>query len=158
MFLLLTAALAAPPAGTWVTEESTEAVQARIDAAVDKAASEFGMFKSLARSRLARSTQWCKRYTVDLTGDPLTYRCDDRDPLVTPVAELGKSRTLPLEKGPVDNVVTWADPSLTVRFGDDSGSRTNVFRFEGDRLLLTVTVRSPRLSEPLTWTIPYRRQ
>lgn len=159
LWMMLTAALAAPPEpGTWVIAEPEAVIQARIDAAVDKAAAEFGMFKGIARPRIARGAVWCRQYVMDLTADPLRWTCDDKKELATPQDQLGKSRTLNLPQGKVKSVISWEGDDLKARFGDADGARSNVFRFDGDRMVVEISIESSKLSAPVRWTIPYRRR
>lgn len=154
---LMAASMAVPPTGTWVLAESPETVQARVDEAVEVAAAEFGIFRAIARPRISRVAIWCKQYRLDFESDPVTYRCDDIDPLEVAQTQLGTAFTLALPRGEVQTTVTWTEPALTVSYESDDGGRTNVFQFnEEGTMALMVTVRSARLSAPVTFQIPYQ--
>jgi hypothetical protein len=151
------AALAGSPTGVWVLSEPAEVVQARIDAAVEESAAEFGIFRAIARPRLKKVAIWCRQYTIDFEADPISYQCDDIDPLQVAQAQLGTAFMLSLPKGEVQTTMTWSDPSLRIEYAGEDGGRTNVFSFPGEgSMALTVTVNSARLSAPLSFSIPYK--
>jgi hypothetical protein len=145
-----------PLTGSWVIEEPAAVVQARVDAAIATAASQFGVFSGVATRRLKPSAIWCQRYRFDLS-DGVTYQCDDRDPIVTPAGQLGATRTLDLPAGPTEATISLAGELLTARFGRDDGGRLNRFAVVQDRVVLSVEVFSPQLSTPMRYEIRYVR-
>ena len=60
----------------------------------------------------------------------------------------------------IDLTTRWVDETLEQTFIAEDGQRKNVFALspDGGTLEMQVTVTSPRLAAPLTYTLRYRRQ
>lgn len=146
------------PSGQWVLAESPEAVQTRIDAAVDEAASAFGLFRGIARGRIARGATWCTAYAFGHEPAAIGWQCDDKPRFELPREDLGRPFVRDYGTGPIETTVTWSPDAVTARFGGAEGGRSQVFRFAPDgTLTLDVAIESPRLPAPIRWTIAYRR-
>lgn len=155
---LVTAALAGDVSGKFEVVDPPERVQATVDAAVDKAASQFGIFRGIARRKMAGGATWCRSYTLSPDPSSIGWQCDDKPRFEVPRDRLGKSRTLEIGDGQIEARVDVQGQDIHAWFGGEEGGRRQVFRFEGDdTLVCDVSVESPKLPEPMTWTIRYRR-
>lgn len=154
---LLTVAALAGPDGTYVLSIPKAEADARIEAQVEAAAQQWGVFAGIARGRIRKGTSMCEGYVFDFS-DGVTYGCTEQDiRLHCPPETLGKRHTLQLLGGPKPTTFRWDGDTLTVVFEGEDGTRTNRFAFEGDTLRLTATVESDKLDTPMVWTLPYRR-
>jgi len=155
---LVAAAWAGDVSGRFEIAEPEAVIQARIDAVVDEAASQFGIFKGLAKSRIARGAVWCRTFTFSPRDGELGWQCDDKPRFGVPDDKLGAEQTLELPKGEVTAVVHKEGRDIHAWFGGDEGGRRQAFRFEDDdTMVFDVSVESPRLNKPMQWTIRYRR-
>lgn len=155
---MLATALAGDVSGRFEIAEPEAVIQARIDAVVDEAASQFGLFKGLAKSRIARGAVWCKAFTFSPKEGELGWQCDDKPRFGVPDDKLGVEQLLELPKGEVVAVVQRQGRDIHATFGGEEGGRRQAFRFEGeDTMVFDVSIESPRLSKPMQWTIRYRR-
>lgn len=144
--------------GHFELAEPEAVVQARIDAAVDAAASQFGLFKGIAKSRMARGAVWCHSYTFSPDATSLGWQCEDKPRFNIPRDSLGAEQTLELPKGNVQALVSTEGRDIHAWFAGDEGGRRQAFRFEGeDVLVFDVAIESPHLNQPMMWSIRYRR-
>jgi hypothetical protein len=88
----------------------------------------------------------------------VSVRYDERNPIVAPAS--GAAVKWTREDGEVfDVTMRSASGRLTQTFAAEDGSRENVYTVSADGRTLTmnVTLRSPRLSAPLTYKLVYNR-
>lgn len=114
--------------------------------------------RGIARSRLRRTNAPYRTVTIAHTTASVTITTDDRAPITSPSS--GAPVEWTREDGEVLQVSTrWEGDRLRQTFTADDGERTNIFWLvpEKNALMLEVTVTSPRLPEPLTYTLAYRR-
>jgi hypothetical protein len=162
-FVLL-AASAAPAlsqspslAGTYAyVEADSDPIKPAIEQAVAKM--NF-ITRPIARGRLTRTNEAYRTLTISHTGPEVTIVRDAMAPIVAPAD--GNPIKWTREDGEVLDLTTrWVDGSLEQTFIAEDGQRKNVFALspDGNRLEMRVTVTSPRLAAPLTYTLRYRRQ
>lgn len=161
-FLLALAALAPAaaaegPHGHYVPVQPVAEVQSMVDGHVDEAASQFGIFKGIARRRIAPATKWCPEYHLDLRADPLVLQCGDGEPLRITRDQLGTTFDLDLPRGTTPTTPRLDGDTLVLRYAGDEGYRENQLAFSPTGLTLTVVVSNPRLSDPIRFAIDYRR-
>ncbi len=157
-WVLVAWANAGVPEGAWEVAEDPEVVEARIEAVVDGVASQFGIFKGLAKSRLIKGTRWCKGYVFAPTAEHLSWSCDGREPLVTPRSALGTPRELDFGNGPIQATIGLEGDVVTAFFGGENGGRRQVFRQTGPTtMVIDIAIESDRLDRPMTWSIAYAR-
>lgn len=155
---LVSVAMAGDVSGRFEIAEPEAVIQARIDAVVDEAASQFGIFKGLAKSRIARGAVWCKTFTFTPKEDELGWQCDDKPRFGVPHDKLGEQQRLDLPKGEVIAVVQRQGRDIHATFGSEEGGRRQAFRFQDeDVMVFDVSIESPRLDKPMQWTIRYQR-
>ena len=137
-------------------EAESDAVRPAIEQAV--ARMNF-ITRPIARGRLVRTNVPYQTITIRREGDQVTVITDDRAPIVATAD--GNPMKWTREDGEVLDLTTqWVDERLEQTFVAEDGQRKNVFSLgpDGDTLEMQVTVTSPRLSAPLTYTLRYRRQ
>ena len=138
-------------------------VEAESDAirpAIEKAVADMNFItRPIARGRLVRTKEPYCRITIQQSGSQVTITTDDRAPIVA--HSDGNPMKWIREDGEVMDLTTaWANASLEQTFIAEDGQRKNVFELspDGNTLQMHVTVTSPRLAAPLTYTLRYRRQ
>ncbi len=158
--LLLTFLLAAPlaavtPVGNWTLASAPD-----IPAAIDAATAPMNfLFRPFARSRLRKTNLLYPRILVDRQGTEFIIQYGERQPIHIPAdgspviwaREDGEKLTLTAH-------LAGDDLEQTFKAGD--GERINLFHVDpaSHTLKFQVTVRSPRLPGPLSYTIDYRQQ
>ncbi len=142
--------------GTYINATPKE-LQDKLTATVETAAKEFNFaIRGVARRRLQKSTRPYDKLVLEIDGDRVTFERN------------GADRMTGLIGGPavawLENQVTFtrreSDGALVQTFTAEDGVRTNVYRFaeDGKTLFLDITVKSPKLSAPLVYTLQYRLQ
>ena len=165
LFALLALALGAPAAaeaqqsslaGTWTLNRGqSDDIQAAINRAV--ARMNF-VTRPIARGRLRRTNTAYERVVIAFPSNQVSVRYDERNPIVSPAS--GAAVKWTREDGEVFDVsMRPAGGRLTQTFTAEDGSRENVYTLSADGRTLTmnVTIRSPRLSAPLTYKLVYNR-
>lgn len=115
--------------------------------------------RPVARGRLTRTNEPYRVVTIQQSGEEISIITDDRAPIV--VQPDGNPMQWQREDGEVLDLTTrWDGPRLEQTFAAEDGERRNVYSIapDGNTLELHVTVTSPRLAAPLTYTLRYRRQ
>jgi hypothetical protein len=142
--------------GTYTYDASaSDNVKAAIDAAVAKM--NF-VTRPIARGRLTKTNQPYQKLEIAFTPSQVTVITDSRAPIVTPAN--GSPIKWTREDGEKFDVsTTWSDGKLVETFKAEDGQRVNTFSLspDGNVLSMHVTVTSPKLSAPLTYTLRYRR-
>jgi hypothetical protein len=159
MCLLVPAGSAAqvvPLQGTFelVPEESDD-----VETAIRGVATRINFaLRGIARSRLRRTNPLHHTISIAHTTSEVTIIMDDRAPVTSPAS--GSPITWRREDGEVFDLSTrWDHDRLRQTFVAEDGARENVFWLgpDGTTLYMEVTVRSPRLPEPLSYRLAYRR-
>lgn len=155
---------AAPPealqggvTGQWVIDEDVAVIEPRMAAAVEAAVAQMSFYiRPFARPRLLEGANWCKNYQMSLDAAIYHIKCDAKSPVI---------RKLDNSDGPITNehgdpleveVKTTAD-TVTIIYRGPSGTRQNIFRFNGDKMVVNASVSSEMLPEPMAWTLAYRK-
>lgn len=131
-----------------------------IPKAVDKAVARMGfVLRPFARRRLEHTNRPAQELHLALGPTHHELRFDARAPIRTP----GNGQAIPWTREDGERFMvrtTLAGPDLTQRFEAPDGTKTNRFRLDPDglHLRLQVTVESPSLPTPLTYTLVYRRK
>lgn len=146
--------------GRWVIDTPEADIQREQDAGLDRAlASIAAPVRSAAAAVLRRSMAWCAGYELQITATDLHLACDAR-PAVD--ARFGDAPApMALGSGTVQLTAAWEGAAgagaVHVRLASEDGARESRLRLEGDALVVTVTVESPRFDAPIAWTVRYRR-
>lgn len=115
--------------------------------------------RPIARGRLTKTNAPYQTLSLRESAGQVTIVTDQRAPIVSPSD--GSPIKWTREDGEVFDVTTrWAGGALEQTFIADDGQRKNVYSLaaDGNTLEMHVTVTSPRLELPLTYTLRYRRQ
>lgn len=154
--LLSTISLAGPLDGTYVLAESPAEVDAKLKGVVDAATASFPtMIQGIARGRLEGATHLCTTYVLQASASHWSNQCDDLPALERPLD--GTSAPVTVRDKDVEVSVQREGDTVTQVLRGASGTRTNAFRFDGDALILTVTVAADHLDTPMVWTLRYQR-
>jgi hypothetical protein len=145
--------------GTWQATNSREDARARIDEQIDAVVAEMSFIKRpFARRRLTKVTRPCQTMTFQrMENARVEVHCTTR-----------KAAVAPLDGTPV----RWTDEdgeafTLTQKVHDDrivqtfegeDGTRRNVYRPDGDTMILDATLTSDQLPEPLTFRRTFTRK
>jgi hypothetical protein len=138
------------------TAEGSDDINRAIEQAV---ASMNFVTRPIARSRLRKVNVPYRTLRISHTPAQVTTIPDARAPVVSP----GDGSTVKWrrEDGELFDVSTsWEGASLRQSFKADDGQRVNVYSLSPDGRTLTmhVTVTSPRLPKPITYSLRYARQ
>ena len=145
-------------ASEWKLSADTDAVQGKIDAAVERSLEAFpSLIRPLVRRQLTRHLFYCGHLDLDPSAAGWKSRCT--------TDERGFSRawsptetTVPGYDGePVRSLLTWDDNSITLDFQGGGGGRKAHYVVQGDQLNLTITVYASRLPVPVEFELPYTR-
>jgi hypothetical protein len=137
-----------------------EAESDAIKPAIEQAVREMNFItRPIARGRLTRTNEPYQSLTIQQSGSQVTIVRDEMAPIVATAD--GNPIEWTREDGEVLDLTTrWVDETLEQTFIADDGQRKNVFALgpDGGTLEMHVTVTSPRLAAPLTYTLRFRRQ
>jgi len=140
---------------TLVAQESDDVVQA-----INSATSRMNfLIRPVARSRLRGTNPAYQRVVIGREGNRIRIEMDDAPAVVAP--RDGTPIRWRRADGEQLDVTVNAEPArVTQTFRAEDGERENllVLSPDGRTLAMTVTIRSPQLPEPLTYTLRYRRQ
>lgn len=138
--------------GTWKLAVPTD-----IPAAIEKVTADMNFVtRPIARSRLKKLNPAYQRIVLARSGAEVTVQLDQRAPIRMPAD--GKAVAWTREDGETFQVSARPGPLEWVQhFQGEDGERTNVFRVDPATraLTLTVTVKSGKLPQPLTYTLGY---
>ena len=133
---------------------------ADINRAIDAAIRRMSFVtRPIARGRLRRTNIPYARLDLSITPSQISNVVDGGKPVVTPAN--GTIVKWVREDGEQLDVSTeWRGESLIQTFRADDGQRENHYTLgaDGRTLTLGVTVTSPRLPAPLTYTLTYRKE
>jgi hypothetical protein len=142
------------------TYEFVPSASDNIEAAIKDATSSMSFIvKPVARSRLKKVNQPRPRLFVHQSADTISIAYDEKFPQVAPLD--GHTVKWKNEEGEqFDLSIEHTEETLTQRFVAPDGERLNEFRQSaaGDTLYLSVTIKSPRLKQPLRYRLVYHRK
>ena len=155
--LLLAAPLAAQGSdaclGTWKLASEPD-----LPGIIEKATAPMNFItRPIARARLKKTNAAYRQVVITRAGGEYTIQYDHRSPQHMPVS--GQSVAWTREDGEKFQISALVEgDNLVQTYKAEDGERINVFHGDGaGGLALGVTVKSPRLPKPVTYTIPYRR-
>ncbi len=130
-----------------------------INQAINLAIADMNFFiRQIARPRLRDTNQPYRSVTIGIYGRQVAFQTEKRAPIVTNAGAAPVAWTR--EDGETLEVSSQLEGSvLTQTYQAEDGQRTNVFTLgaNGNTLSMRVTVTSPRLPDPLTYTLRYLR-
>ncbi len=114
--------------------------------------------RPIARGRLNKVNPTPQRVQIDVTRDTLAVAFDGGNPVITPLGGDTVSWTNSLTKEEDRAHATIAGDTVAQTIAAHDGQRENAYVFtdNGTRLRMHVTVTSPRLPRPLTYTLLFR--
>jgi hypothetical protein len=141
--------------GTWRYDASaSDNVAQAINTAVQRM--NF-VTRPIARGRLTRTNQPYQRVTVDFSSSQVTVTTDGRDPIVSPANGTPIKWTRE-DKEVLDVSTEWENGVLEQTFKAEDGQRVNRYSVDAQgRMVMEVTITSPRLPRPLTYKLIYNR-
>lgn len=158
VLLCSTPAFAGSAHGRYIPSQSSATVKAELDRAVEDGVQQVSWaLRGLARPQLAKTTHACPAYTFDIEGSDFTVQCQGRDAFSWTV---GRTGTWTDEKGDAIKVSLKAtgERSWLIDFEADAGGKRIHYQFdEAAGLTVTQEVYSSHLSEPVRWTLLYRK-
>lgn len=155
---LLTGAHAVDGPGPEGTFTLDRAASDDVKAAVDRAAGEFNfVLRPFARSRLTKANPIPQKVRIAYTAAEVSVQLDAAPPVVAP--RDGRKVTWTRDDGtPFELTAHVEGGVLRQSFKGDAGERTNVYHLRSDgKLAMEVTLASPRLDKPLTYTLVFGR-
>ena len=134
--------------------------RAEIDRAIETAIARMNFVtRPIARGRLRRTNVPYGRLRVSVSPSEIVTTADDGSPVVTPPS--GTFVKWEREDGETFDVATrWQGDTLSQTFRADDGQRDNLYTLgpDGRTLTLAVTLSSPRLPNPLRYSLTYRKE
>ena len=149
------AVIAQPVQGTF---ESANAGRDEIDKAIEAGIAKMNFIaRPIARSRLKKTNPLYERIFIAHDGAQISVRYDQGKPVVMPAD--GTAVKWTRDDGEVFDVSAKSgDAQLQQTFKAEDGQRVNEFSLAPDGVLtLKVTLTSPQLPAPVTYTLLYRR-
>ena len=143
--------------GAW---ELNPAASDNVEQAIKQATSSMNFIvKPIARSRLKKVNRPHPNMFVQERADTVSIAYNEQLPMVTPLD--GTTVKWKNEEGETFALsVTRTEETLVQHFVAPDGERFNEFRQSaaGDTLYLGVTIKSPRLKQPLQYRLVYQRK
>ncbi len=143
--------------GSYVLAQPVDVVQHRVDRAIQRAVSRMSFFtRGFGAGRLRETNPIRRTMRTDVTDQRVTIAYGN----LTYATLNGRWRTV---RDPQGNQVrlrqTVRGDQIEQIFRSNEGTKLTMYRFSenGDRVTLDITVRSPRLPEPLRYSLAYRR-
>lgn len=144
--------------GTWVYAGGA-GQRAKLEAAIEAATEDMNFIVGpIARSRLKDSTKVRHKLVMTTTGGKISIGSEGAKPAVTPA---GSSAKWVNENGDTLKVTQKLNGNkLSQTFAADDGSRRNIYVLnkDGTALTMRVTIKSPKLSKPLTYALTYKKK
>lgn len=143
-------------AGSYAYAGTHDQGQAIVDSAFDAAMQKLNMvMRLMAKKALAQG--FAESIVIALPGDRISVQVGDRTPVPT---EPGKTETVKREGRTGMLTQRLSGKALEVLLEGDDGSVRNVFELsaDGKTLKRSVTVKSPRLDKPVSYTLSYVRR
>jgi len=129
-----------------------------VKAAVERSAAEFNFFiRGIARSRLTKANPVPQKVRIAYTDNDVSVQLDAAPPVVAP--RDGRKVTWTRDDGAkFDLTARTENGALSQSFKGEDGARTNLYKLRPDgKLAMEVTLTSPRLDKPLTYTLVFTR-
>ena len=144
--------------GRYVVASNKAKIQAELDQVVETAAEGFPFYaEAIARGKLRDAVTFCDHYDVVASPTSWSNVCDSL-PLLEQ-AYGAPAISWSTGKGDPVKVTTFRQgDTVRIKLKSESGTRTNVFKFSGDAMILHVTLEGESLPEPVRWTVKYRKQ
>ena len=140
--------------GTWTQTKADD-----IAAAINTTVADMNFIKRpIARGRLTKLNPAYKKVMIAISDKEVVVKLDERAPIHMPPG--GKAAPWTREDGEKFMVAAQVSKDQLIQtFKNEEGERTNVFRMspDGRSLVLTATVKSPKLPKPLTYSIQFGR-
>ena len=143
------------PEGTFTLDK---AASDDVKAAVDRSAGDFNfVLRPFARSRLTKANPIPQQVRIAYTPADVSVQLDSA-PAVTAPRD-GRTVKWTRDDGAVFELSARIEGgALRQSFKGDEGQRVNVYRLRDPKTLtMEVTLSSPRLSKPLTYTLVFKR-
>jgi hypothetical protein len=140
--------------GIW-TQARADDIAAAISATV---ADMNFITRPIARHKLTNLNPAYRKVTIAISDREVLVKFDEREPIHMPPA--GQPAPWTREDGEKFMVAAQVSRDQLVQtFKNDEGERTNVFRLgpDGKSLVMSATIKSPRLPRPLTYSIGFAR-
>lgn len=144
--------------GTFESARSTEKERKRLDKIVEALVQKLPFYKRpFARGELKDGTDPCEKVVFSFDDDEATITCGDRKPAVAP-SDGTPTKWTNREGDEFTLTHRVKSNRIIQKFDGEDGSRTNVYRLEGeDTLVLEAKIASEQLPEPLTWQRKFER-
>jgi hypothetical protein len=143
------------PGGTFLLDP---AASDDVKTAVERSAGEFNVIlRPFARSRLTKANPVPRKVRITYTETEVSVQLDAAPPVTAP--RDGHTVTWTRDDGkPFELTAHLEGGALRQSFKGDDGQRTNVYRLRPDgKLSMEVTLTSPRLDKPLSYTLVFTR-
>jgi hypothetical protein len=151
-------AQSSPFQGTFTAASDADAP--RIDQAIEKAVAPMNFVtRPIARGRLKKTNPAYRVIRIEQQPTHIAIQFDDRKPVQMPAD--GHAVKWTREDGEVFDVsATTQAGVLTQTFKAEDGERVNRFSLspDGSTMTLEVTITSPRLPDPVKYSLTYNRQ
>ena len=142
--------------GTWaINRQASDNVTQAINTTVARMSF---ITRPIARGRLTRTNPVYNRVVLNYTNDQVSTTFDQRHAIESPAN--GQPVKWTREDGEKFDLSTeWQQGRLVQTFRAEDGSRTNVYTVsaDGGTLTMNVTIRSPKLPQPLTYKLVYNK-
>jgi hypothetical protein len=142
--------------GRFVLAGSQEQAEARVNDAIGRAVAEMGFItRGVAADRLREKNPVRRTVETEVDGERITITYGD----ATYETRSGDWQTVTATGEQVQLLQTASGDSIYQTFRAPDGEKSTVYRFspDGQRLTLDITLTSPRLPEPLRYSLQYRR-
>ncbi len=132
----------------------------RVEAAINAAITDMNFaLRPIARGRLKRTNRPYQKVVIRYTPAQVSIAMDARGPIQTPANGTPVDWTRPEDGEKLKVSTEWENGKIEQTFQAEDGRRVNSYSIspDGRVMSLQVTVTSPRLPKPLTYTLRYRR-
>jgi hypothetical protein len=143
--------------GTFVYDASaSDKVEGAINAAITSM--NFAL-RPIARGRLKRTNRPYQKVVIRYTPAQVSITMDGRAPIHTPANGTPVDWTRPEDGEKLKVSTEWENGRIEQTFQAEDGKRVNTYSISPDGRVMSilVTITSPRLPKPLTYTLRYRR-
>ncbi|MBA2661284.1 MAG: hypothetical protein H0U74_03265 [Bradymonadaceae bacterium] len=146
--------------GVFVSVESAQTMQSRVNKAIDRAVGSMSMFtRGKARGKLRGLTHPCANFVFDVQAAETSVQCEDRQPSAAPV----DGRAIELVSASGDRYAlshAFEDGSRMVQtYATEHGQRQDVYEFidDGQRLMVHTSIQSKWLTGQVRYTLYFER-
>jgi hypothetical protein len=130
--------------------------EAELNRGIERAVADMSfMTRGIAADRLREKNPIRSEVTTEVRGDRIAIRYGD----ARYETRSGEWETVTATGEQVELLQTASGNEIFQTFRAPDGEKTTVYRFspDGQRLTLDITVTSPRLSQPMRYSVEYRR-